>query len=149
MERVQNPQSYSVGEEAMNIYRAAFFCILILSFSSLTAENYIILGWNDLGMHCANKDFQNICILPPYNTLVTQVICVCDPPVDAGIILRTEDHSVEIGAFERFSVFCSLKTVFHAVINSIFCHGRNRRISQRCRLANPAHDRKYNSAMRC
>ncbi|RPI00022.1 MAG: T9SS C-terminal target domain-containing protein [Calditrichaeota bacterium] len=58
----------------MNICRAVFFLILLLSFPSLTAENYVILGWNDLGMHCANKDFQNLCILPPYNTLVAQVI---------------------------------------------------------------------------
>jgi hypothetical protein len=35
---------------------------------------YIVIGWNDLGMHCANKDFQNICVLPPYNNVTAQVI---------------------------------------------------------------------------
>ncbi|MEZ5196755.1 MAG: hypothetical protein R2764_10225 [Bacteroidales bacterium] len=37
-------------------------------------EQYIIVGWNDLGMHCANKDFQNMAVLPPYNNLTAQVI---------------------------------------------------------------------------
>lgn len=37
-------------------------------------SQYIIIGWNDLGMHCANKDFQNICVLPPYNNVTAQVI---------------------------------------------------------------------------
>ena len=37
-------------------------------------EQYILVGWNDLGMHCANKDFQNMAVLPPYNNLTAQVI---------------------------------------------------------------------------
>ena len=30
-------------------------------------DDYIVLAWNDLGMHCANDDFSDIVILPPYN----------------------------------------------------------------------------------
>ncbi|HOW24780.1 MAG TPA: T9SS type A sorting domain-containing protein [Bacteroidales bacterium] len=37
-------------------------------------NEYLIIAWNDLGMHCANKDFQNMAILPPYNNLKAQVI---------------------------------------------------------------------------
>nr|HPM91308.1 hypothetical protein [Bacteroidales bacterium] len=37
-------------------------------------DSYVIISWNDLGMHCANKDFANICVLPPYNNLKAQVI---------------------------------------------------------------------------
>jgi hypothetical protein len=37
---------------------------------------YIVLAWNDLGMHCANKNFNNMCILPPYNNQKAQVIKV-------------------------------------------------------------------------
>ena len=33
-----------------------------------------VLGYNDLGMHCINSDFSEICILPPYNNLHAQVI---------------------------------------------------------------------------
>lgn len=39
---------------------------------SLTS--YVVLGYNDLGMHCMNQDFSQLCILPPYNSLHAQVI---------------------------------------------------------------------------
>jgi hypothetical protein len=35
---------------------------------------YVLLAWNDLGMHCYNNDFKDIAILPPYNNLLAQVI---------------------------------------------------------------------------
>lgn len=38
------------------------------------ASSYVVLAWNDLGMHCMNQDFSEICILPPYNTVDAQVI---------------------------------------------------------------------------
>ena len=51
--------------------------ILFQSFAvPANSQEYILIGWNDLGMHCANKDFQNMAILPPYNTLLAQVIQV-------------------------------------------------------------------------
>ncbi len=48
---------------------------------------YVLLGWNDLGMHCYNRDFQDLAVLPPYNTLWAQVIKVGDPPqiITAGV----------------------------------------------------------------
>ncbi len=39
-----------------------------------TTESYVVLGYNDLGMHCMNQDFSHRCILPPYNSLHAQVI---------------------------------------------------------------------------
>jgi hypothetical protein len=39
-------------------------------------DTYIVIAWNDLGMHCANKYFGNMCILPPYNNQHVQVIKV-------------------------------------------------------------------------
>jgi hypothetical protein len=42
--------------------------------------NYVLLGWNDLGMHCYQRNFQDIAVLPPYNTLWAQVIKRGDPP---------------------------------------------------------------------
>jgi hypothetical protein len=41
-------------------------------------NTYIVVAWNDLGMHCSNKDFSNICILPPYNNQSVHVIQVGD-----------------------------------------------------------------------
>ncbi len=35
---------------------------------------YVVLGYNDLGMHCMNRDFSQLCILPPYNSLHAQVL---------------------------------------------------------------------------
>ena len=37
-------------------------------------DQYIVIAWNDLGMHCANLEFANMCILPPYNNQKVQVI---------------------------------------------------------------------------
>lgn len=37
-------------------------------------DQYIVIAWNDLGMHCANQDFSNLCILPPYNNQKSHVI---------------------------------------------------------------------------
>jgi len=36
--------------------------------------NYVILAWNDLGMHCDQDDYSYFMVLPPYNTLHAQVI---------------------------------------------------------------------------
>ncbi len=38
------------------------------------AGNFTVLAWNDLGMHCEDKDFSVFSILPPYNTLHVQVV---------------------------------------------------------------------------
>jgi hypothetical protein len=61
-----------------------FITLLIVPmlFSALTAgppqnsgtKNYIVIAWNDLGMHCANKSFANMAILPPYNNQSAEVI---------------------------------------------------------------------------
>jgi hypothetical protein len=38
------------------------------------ADELVILGYNDLGMHCMNDDFSELVILPPYNTLRAQIL---------------------------------------------------------------------------
>ena len=47
---------------------------VIFLCSFVKAQEYIVIGWNDLGMHCSNKDFSSIVILPPYNNIIAQVI---------------------------------------------------------------------------
>ena len=42
--------------------------------SAPLTPQYIVVAWNDLGMHCANLDFSTMCILPPYNNQKAQVI---------------------------------------------------------------------------
>ena len=59
---------------------------------------YVLLGWNDLGMHCYNRYFQDLAVLPPYNNLWAQVILRGDPPqiVTQGIRVqyRFPDNTV-------------------------------------------------------
>lgn len=45
-----------------------------------TNRDYVVLSWNDLGMHCYNRDFNDLAVLPPANTLWAQVIKVGSPP---------------------------------------------------------------------
>ncbi|MEI6455041.1 MAG: T9SS type A sorting domain-containing protein [bacterium] len=53
--------------------------LMFLSFSPDRPSNpetdqYLVIAWNDLGMHCANQDFSNMSILPPYNNHKAHVI---------------------------------------------------------------------------
>ena len=57
----------------------------------LTEHEYVVLAWNDLGMHCYNRDYQYLAVLPPYNTLWAQVIQVGDLP---RIVTATDGISV-------------------------------------------------------
>jgi len=41
---------------------------------------YIVVAWNDLGMHCLNPSYDTAVILPPYNTVWAQVIKRANPP---------------------------------------------------------------------
>ena len=38
------------------------------------AAGAVLLGWNNLGMHCMDSDYSVFSILPPYNTLEAQLI---------------------------------------------------------------------------
>lgn len=62
---------------------------------------YIVIGWNDLGMHCYNRDFQDLAVLPPYNNLWAQVIRRGDPPqiVTEGITVSYSfpDNTYSVG----------------------------------------------------
>lgn len=41
---------------------------------------YVVLAWNDLGMHCLNPSYDTAVILPPYNTVWAQVVKRGNPP---------------------------------------------------------------------
>lgn len=53
-------------------------------------RDYIVLGWNDLGMHCYNRDFRDLAVLPPFNTLWAQVIYRGNPPqvITSGVTVK-------------------------------------------------------------
>jgi len=43
--------------------------------------SYVVLAWNDLGMHCLNPSYDTAVILPPYNNVRAQVIMRGNKPV--------------------------------------------------------------------
>jgi hypothetical protein len=80
--------------------------------------DYIVLGWNDLGMHCYDRDYATLTVLPPYNNLFAQVIKRGDPPelVTIGIKVNYffSDNTYSVGktnfwtfAFKIFGVSLS------------------------------------------
>ncbi|MCX6243189.1 MAG: T9SS type A sorting domain-containing protein [Bacteroidetes bacterium] len=89
------------------IFTNSFLAFLILFlFLAFTPEgqkspklrsSYVVLGFNDLGMHCANKTFAKMCILPPYNNQFAHVIKVGDAsnlpevqPAGSGVYVTYE-----------------------------------------------------------
>lgn len=59
---------------------------LYLPLISKLSGLYVIIGWNNLGMHCYDLNYADMSVLPPYNTLWAQVIQRGDPP-----LILTED----------------------------------------------------------
>ena len=78
------------------------------------ARDYVVLAWNDLGMHCYNPDFQDLAVLPPFNTLWAQVVRVGDPPqiITSGI---TVTYTFEDNTFST-----EPKSNFRAYAQQIF-----------------------------
>jgi hypothetical protein len=71
--------------------------LLLSSFyNPADTDQYIIIGWNDLGMHCANKNFNSVVILPPYNNLRSQVIKKGSPTQNPEIVTSGVTVSYEV-----------------------------------------------------
>ena len=78
--------------------------IIYFAFAGSTSampKRYTLLSWNDLGMHCYNRNFQDLAVLPPFNTLWAQVIEVGDPPriVTGGVTVTYSfpDNTYSVG----------------------------------------------------
>ncbi|WP_027183832.1 hypothetical protein [Desulfovibrio inopinatus] len=77
-------------------FKKTFIITIVSSILFLCAhpaqaqDKYVLLAWNDLGMHCYNHDFQDLAVLPPYNTLWAQLIKVGNPPqiITSGVTLH-------------------------------------------------------------
>ena len=58
----------------------AAFCLFILTSRAsgapplVQSQNYQVFAFNDLGMHCYDRDFSVFCLLPPFNVIHSQVI---------------------------------------------------------------------------
>src|SRR5215475_11430297 len=49
---------------------------LLCAFNTTSshAATSVVLGWNNLGMHCMDSDYSVFSVLPPYNTIESQLI---------------------------------------------------------------------------
>ncbi len=56
---------------------------------------YVLLAWNDLGMHCLNPTYDKAVLLPPYNTIWAQVVKRGDPPEILTTDVRLEYSIVD------------------------------------------------------
>lgn len=70
--------------------------LILSSYYAPQEQEHIVIGWNDLGMHCSNKDFDSIVILPPYNNFRAQVIRVGNQDQDPEIITSGITMTYEI-----------------------------------------------------
>lgn len=52
----------------------------VLDQITVSPGDFVLLAWNDLGMHCLNPTYDQAVILPPYNTIWAQIIRRGNPP---------------------------------------------------------------------
>lgn len=93
----------NMNRRKFSIFRLDFFSagVMILALivfglvppdSRADTSDYVLIGWNDLGMHCINPSYKELALLPPFNNLWVQVIQRGDPPpkkiVTPGITLE-------------------------------------------------------------
>ncbi len=95
--------------------RGALLGIAVLMVGALfgfaapaAAQEWTLVGWNNLGMHCMDADFSLFAILPPFNTFHVQLI---DPqgrlvrdPAAAGITVTYEGVADPDGSRNTTSV---------------------------------------------
>ncbi|MFA5352951.1 MAG: cytochrome c3 family protein [Thermodesulfovibrionales bacterium] len=62
----------------------------VTTTTTATAASYVAIGWNELGMHCISPRFNEMAILPPYNTLMVQLLQKGNPPkvVTTGVTVE-------------------------------------------------------------
>jgi len=87
-----------------------FLCMALLRPAGVLAgdeadNRYIVLAWSALGMHWYNDDYQDMAIMPPYNTLWAQVIKTGAEPeiVTSGVIVEYafNDNTYSAGKRDR------------------------------------------------
>jgi len=100
------------------IYNFIVFCLLLLSQTQVYAgfggffsddksppRDYLILINYELGMHCTGFDFAYCCVLPPYNSILAQVIKTeknADKPQLLGA--DPDDHEILVDGEKRFKL---------------------------------------------
>ena len=93
--------------------------LLALATPAHAVSRYTLLGWNDLGLHCSDPDYQAFALQPPANTIEAQLI---DP--DGRLVAATNGLTVTYeavadpdGSITATSVG---KTNFWAFVDALF-----------------------------
>lgn len=85
---------------------------------AITASNYTLLAWNDLGMHCMDgMDFSVFTILPPYNTLHAQLKDKSGKLISTNVKLTYEAVADSTGSINTYS---DTKTNFWQWVSPLF-----------------------------
>ena len=96
------------------------FLFLGIAFAApAMAADYTLVGWNNLGMHCMDPDYSVFALLPPYNTVLAQLIdpagrLVRDP---SGITVTYEAVADPDGSINSTSIG---KTNFWEHVDALF-----------------------------
>jgi len=85
------PGSQASGNPSRPALEAGGPIFLPLVTRSLS-PSFVVIGWNNLGMHCYDLQYNDLSVLPPYNTIWAQVVQRGDPP-----LLVTQGISVTYG----------------------------------------------------
>lgn len=70
-------------------------------------SKYVMMAYNDLGMHCMNPTFGEFCLLPPYNTVRATVIQRGEEPK-----IISSSTSLKVNYFIPGNTVSSIKTDF-------------------------------------
>ena len=89
--------------------------LTISSGPTPTSTQYVVVAWNDLGMHCLNPSYDTAVILPPYNTIWAQVIKRGTTPqiVTSGI-------SIDYRIINNTTSVSTVKVTFAQFWDSVF-----------------------------
>ena len=89
--------------------------------------SYLLMAWNDLGMHCVDgKDYSIFSILPPYNNLHAQLVNkTTNTQVNTGVTLTYEsyaDNTVPLTdpLYGSINTITSTKTNFWTYVKALF-----------------------------
>ncbi len=77
-------------------------------------DTYVLLAWNDLGMHCISDSDPYFVILPPANTLEAQLIKRGDPPqiITEGVVLKYNAPRTNLNPARHVKFWSFVKETF-------------------------------------
>jgi len=88
--------------------------------SAATAPSYKVFSFNDLGMHCYDKDFSVFSILPLYNVVHAQVLKVGSPPVVQNNTQVKVTYAAQADATGSITTTSKGKTNFWNYLQALF-----------------------------